>query len=544
MAKPTINPVMPGFAPDPSCIRVDDTYYLVNSSFQWFPCLPIYTSKDLVTWTHVSNAVNKPGNLSFAKSFTRINPPDEWGEKMLASGGLYAPTIRYHEGIFYVVCTNVIHNREDTRLDVRQCFTVTSNDPFKDEWTDPVFFDFDGVDISPYWDDAGRSYIVGSAAPGPMTHIKLFEIDFPTGKKLTEEKLLWKGTGGVYPEGPHIFHRDGWYYLFISEGGCYENHMITGARSKQLWGPYEPYENNPLMTARGTNEYIRNIGHADMFTDPSGNWWLVCQGIRKDPQGRYLMGRETFLTPMTWEPNDWPVIHQPKMTPELPPTHHLPSNTTPSFTSSTPQLQYIYIHDPDLSAHQISPDGRTIALTPTKWDITDAADDAQPTSLAQRIRSFNGTSSTTLHRPGKTSPASSSGPPLKAGLALYKEEHRFARIYLASPPGGDTDAIVTEIVNAGKDISRGSAHAIPRRAAGDAGQDTDAAVVRFRISYTEEKIELAYALDDAEEWNVLDTADTLELTNLDFVGPVVGVFACGKEGDDDEKVVFKDFHVE
>ncbi|KPI44814.1 Non-reducing end alpha-L-arabinofuranosidase BoGH43A [Cyphellophora attinorum] len=518
---PSVNPIIPGFAPDPSCIRVGDTYYLVNSAFQYFPNLPIYTSTDLVNWTHTTNAINRRSQLSFADSFTRIAPPDQWGESMLASGGLYAPTIRHHDGLFYVVCTNVIQRfGEDWGSDVRQNFIVTSRDPFGDEWR--------------------KSYIVGSAVPGPMTTIKLFEIDLATGKKLSDEKLIWRGTGGVYPEGPHIWLKDGWYYLVISEGGCFPDHMITAARSRELWGPYEAYENNPLVTAKDTDEYIQHIGHSDMFTDPEGNWWAVCLGVRKDKKSRYLMGRETFLTPMSWPKNSWPQVSQPKMTL----ARDLPTKRT-TITAQNPEVEYIYLRDADLSAHRI--EANTITLRPTSADVTDGRRDAKPTFIAKRIRTLDrGVASVTLRRPSSSPARSNRSTTFNAGIAFYKDEHRFARLYLSQTSTPSAAEIVFELRNAGKSISRDARISVP------SGEDEDAKNVQLRITYSEETIELHYNI--GKGWKGLGgTVDSLELTGLDFTGPVVGLFACTVGDREDELagsagqraiVVFEDFSVQ
>lgn len=569
MATRSVNPIIPGFAPDPSCIRVDDTYYLVNSAFQWFPNLPIYTSKDLVNWTHTANAINRREQLSFAHSFTRVNPPDQWGESMLASGGLYAPTIRHHDGIFYVLCTNVIQKHQDGKTDERQNFIVTSKDPFTDEWSDPIFFDFDGIDVSPFWDADGKSYIVGSAVPGPMTTIKIFEIDLRTGKKLTDEKLIWRGTGGVYPEGPHIYVKDGYYYLIISEGGCFEDHMITAARSKDLFGPYEAYSQNPLITAKNTTEYIRHIGHSDIFTDPESNWWLVLLGVRKDSKGRYLMGRETFLTPMTWPENGWPVITQPTMDPILPPNRpKLPAPSTEPISATRPEVEYIHLRDTDLSAYiTTSPtsttSGQTISLRPSPTDITSAHPSAQPTFLAKRIRSLPGTSSVVLTLPpppslpssttdtggGSRGSRGSSG--IKAGLALYKDEYRFVRVFYAS----SSNQLVLELRNAGKGLSTTESAALSQ--VPDSGEVRK---VALKIEYDEEAIRVSGKLvgvsgeEKGEGVSVEGVFDSLDLTGLDFTGPVVGVFACfdgddtkveaGEDRQAEERVVFEEFVVE
>jgi beta-xylosidase len=230
---------------------------------------------------------------------------------MLATGGLYAPTIRYYNGTVYIVCTNIIHPGNSTE-DITQNFIVSTNNIWSNEWSDPIYFDFHGIDPSIFLDDDGRAYIQGSASPGPMTKIHLFEIDLKTGEKLSEEKKIWDGTGGIYPEGPHIYKKDGWYYLMISEGGTHEGHMITVARSRDIWGSYEAFERNPILTTKGTDEYIRYTGHCDMFEDQQGKWWAGCLGVRKDKEGRFVMGRETFLTTGEWLEGDWPKLNQVK----------------------------------------------------------------------------------------------------------------------------------------------------------------------------------------------------------------------------------------
>ena len=223
--------------------------------------------------------INRQSQLSLVQSKTKLLPKDKNGDVMLATGGLYAPTIRYHNGTVYVVCTNVIH-QDNSSVDKLRNFIVSTRDVWSNKWSDLVYFDFYGIDPSIFFDDDGKVYMQGSSSPGPMTKIHMFEVDLQTGKKLSEEKEIWGGTGGVYPEGPHLYKRDSWYYLMISEGGTHEDHMITVARSKNVWGPYESFEQNPVLTARGTKENIQYTGHGDMVQDQEGQWWGVCLGVR------------------------------------------------------------------------------------------------------------------------------------------------------------------------------------------------------------------------------------------------------------------------
>ncbi|GAM34509.1 hypothetical protein TCE0_015r02141 [Talaromyces pinophilus] len=518
-----MNPIIPGFAPDPSVVRVGDTYFLVNSSFHIFPGLPIYASKDLVSWKHIGNAINRQSQLSLALSSTKLNSEDDSDDFMCATGGLYAPTIRHHEGIFYVVCTNVIHVDENDGT--HQNFIVSTTDIWGDQWSDPVFFDFDGIDTSIIWDSDGRSYMHGSAAPGPMTTIKLFEIDLNTGKKLSDEKIIWRGTGGIWPEGPHVYGKDdGWFYLLISEGGTFEDHMITVARSRSIWGPYEANPNNPILTARGTDEYVQHTGHSDIVQDVQGNWWAVCLGVRKDRLNRYVMGRETFLTSMEWPEGSWPKINQVKISVLSDLTTTLPN--TVSSLSTSPGIDWCYIRDADLTMHRIIENGSDITLTASEYDLCQASPDNRITFVGKRQRQLKGHSQVDVQHV-------SVGTRVNAGLCVYKDEHRFARIYLDF----ETPAIVFEFINKAKSIDRGKKISIDLK-------EGDAAATWFKVEYLESSYKFSYRLQQNSQCVDFGDLDTLELTGHDFVGPIVGIFAFTKAVDTRTSVNFKMLEIE
>jgi beta-xylosidase len=469
------------------------------------------------------NAINRPSQLSLALSSTKLNPEDGGDDLMCATGGLYAPTIRHHDGVFYVVCTNVIHAGEQGGM--HQNFIVSTADIWGDQWSDPVFFEFEGIDTSILWDDDGRSYMHGSAAPGPMTTIKLFEIDVNTGKKLSYEKIIWRGTGGIWPEGPHIYKsNDGWYYLLISEGGTFEDHMITVARSKSIWGPYEANPHNPILTARGTDEYVQHTGHSDIFQDPQGNWWAVCLGVRMDPLKRYVMGRETFLTAMKWEPGSWPKISQVKISLSSNLPDALPD--TVSSLSATPGVDWCYIRDADLAMHKILENGRDIILTASEYDLCQASSDSRVTFLGKRQRQLKGHSQVAVQRV-------SVGTQVNAGLCVYKDEHRFARIYVDF----ETPTIVFEFVNKARSIDRSKKIAVDF-------QESDAGTTWFKIEYLESSYTFSYRLEQNSQWVDFGDLDTLELTGHDFVGPIVGIFAFTKAVDRRTDVSFKMLEIE
>ncbi|KAI2620290.1 glycoside hydrolase family 43 protein [Hypomontagnella submonticulosa] len=280
------NPVLPGWHSDPSCTQVDGTFFCATSTFISFPGLPIYASKDLINWKLISHAWNRESQL----------PGISWNTTGQQQG-MYASTLRHRDGVFYVICEYLGTGNGDLGV------VFKSSDPFSDEaWSDPVTFPTTKIDPDLFWDDDGKAYV---ATQG----IILQEINLETGEVSQPPISLWNGTGGVWPEGPHIYKKDGWYYLMIAEGGTELDHSITIARSRALTGPYEAYENNPILTNKGTDEYFQTVGHGDLFQDHNGNWWGMCLATRSGPDFEiYPMGREAVLFPVTWNEGEWPVL--------------------------------------------------------------------------------------------------------------------------------------------------------------------------------------------------------------------------------------------
>jgi len=291
------NPVLPGWHSDPSCIQVNGTYFCAISTFISFPGIPIYASKDLVNWKLVSHAWSRESQL----------PGISWATAG-QDEGMYAPTLRYHAGRFFLICEYLIAPNPIIGV----IFNTTN--PYSDEaWGDPVIFRPRKIDPDLFWDDDGKVY---AATQG----IILQELNLKTGELSQPPVSLWNGTGGVWPEGPHIYKKDGWYYLLIAEGGTAVDHAITMARSRKITGPYEPYENNPLLTNRKTNEYFQTVGHGDLFQDPQGNWWGMCLATRSGPEWRYYpVSSPCALKPRLKEwtpegplfPNSYTPLHKP-----------------------------------------------------------------------------------------------------------------------------------------------------------------------------------------------------------------------------------------
>ncbi|GEN81597.1 glycoside hydrolase family 43 protein [Actinotalea fermentans] len=288
------NPVIPGFHPDPSICRVGGEYFLVTSSFEYFPGLPIFTSRDLVSWQPLGHVLDRESQLDLTRA--------------PASGGIFAPTIRHHDGRFYVTATNVSD---------RGHFIVHAEDP-AGPWSDPVWVDQNGIDPSLFFDE-GHVYFTSNIEPdpaGPHVADPHFErgiqqslVDPLTGAVLQEPRFIWGGTGGRYPEAPHLFRRGSFYYLVISEGGTEYGHMVTVGRSTSPWGPFAASPHGPIVSHRSIVSPFQAVGHADLVTLPNGDWWMVCLGVRPVGQWpRHLLGRETLLAAVRWTPDGWPIV--------------------------------------------------------------------------------------------------------------------------------------------------------------------------------------------------------------------------------------------
>ncbi len=292
------NPIITGFFPDPSIVRVGEDYYMVHSSFEYLPAIPISHSKDLIHWEIISYCITSPEQMTF--------------EGVPASEGLYAPTLRYHDGTFYVVCTNVSMGGN---------FYMTATDPMG-PWSEPIFVKQGGIDPSLFFDDDGTAYFTSNGwknvANIDRSYIQQSVIDIKTGELLTEPRLISYGYGGRCVEAPHIYHIGKWYYLFTAEGGTDVRHMAAVLRSDNPWGPYESHPDNPILTARDINHpFITATGHVDLIEDTYGQLWLVFLCYRMPTAKYHHQGRETSMVPLAIDENGWPYVVTGKGTPEI-----------------------------------------------------------------------------------------------------------------------------------------------------------------------------------------------------------------------------------
>ena len=280
------NPVIPGFYPDPSICRKGEDYYLVNSSFEYFPGIPLFHSRNLVQWKQIGHVLTRKTQAVL--------------DNCPASGGIWAPTIRYHEGRFYVSATNFSHGGN---------FFVWTDDIYG-EWSEPVWVSQKGIDPSLFFDVDGCVYFASTYDLPDGQAIGQCRIDIKNGERLTETRIIWEGSGGKYPEGPHMFRKNGWYYLMAAEGGTEYGHMVTIARGKSPWGPFQSCPGNPILTHRDTMlHHFQAVGHGDMIDTPDGDTWMVFHGIQTTQYMLHHLGRETMLAPVSWNDEGWPVVN-------------------------------------------------------------------------------------------------------------------------------------------------------------------------------------------------------------------------------------------
>lgn len=414
------NPLLSGFYPDPSICRKGGDYYMVTSTFEYFPGVPVFHSTDLVHWHQIGHCLDRVSQCNL--------------DGLACSKGIYASTIRYHEqqDKFYMVTTLVKNEPYWTNVN----FFVTANDP-AGPWSEPVIIHGAvGIDPSLLFDDDGKAYYVGNMRPHPddstcmNRHIWLQEIDLESGALLGEKTIL--RTDGAYyhaecPEGPHLYKINHWYYLMIAEGGTNLNHSATIFRSRTIQGPYEENPRNPLITHRHLHrdQEMNSPGHADLIETQNGEWWAVLLGSR--PVGsirRGNMGRETFAVPVIWE-EDWPVfsphsglVEASFPAPNLPVQHWHDSAACDQFESEKLSLCWTMLRTPRQKLYSLCDRPGYLRLFLNSASLKDAA---SPAFLCRRQSHKNFAVRTKM----EFSPQSEKD---SAGVAVYMSDNYHFRM--------------------------------------------------------------------------------------------------------------------
>jgi xylan 1,4-beta-xylosidase len=504
------NPILTGFYPDPSICRAGDDFYLINSTFAYFPGIPIFHSRDLVNWKPIGHVIHRPEQLRY--------------ERVGVSGGIFAPAITHHNGVFYVVCTQVGGNGN---------FVVTATNA-AGPWSQPTELRFEGIDPSLFFDDDGRAWMVNNGAPeGRATYdghraIWIQEFDHANKRMIGPRKVLVNGgidisKKPIWIEGPHIYKVNGWYYLCCAEGGTGPQHSQVILRSKSVDGPYTPWEKNPILTQRDLSsnapDAVTCTGHADLVIGPDNNWWAVFLGVRPY-QGRFSpMGRETFLLPVKWTEDGWPMI--------LPPGERVPMVAkTPGGVSVQPSpalpLNGNFNWRDDFTSPELSP-AWIMLRTPkeTWWSVDTAAGKLKlkpraeqlsgrgnPSFLGRRVQHARFTASTLLEVPTE--------PGVSAGMVVFQGE----RFYYFAHAQRSTNNVLVALERfrgrggSGLEIIK----SIPLK---------DAKTLKLRVAAQESKCAFEYAVDSGVWESLAADLDATMLTTEvagGFVGATVGPY--------------------
>jgi alpha-N-arabinofuranosidase len=501
------NPILPGYYPDPGVVAVGKKFYLVNSTFAHWPGIAIHESDDLVHWKLIGHALNDPAKVSF--------------DGLGISRGVFAPSIHFHDGLFYII---------NTLVDAGGNFFVTAKNP-AGPWSDPVWLkEIDGIDPSFFFDNDGKAYVLNNGPPegkpeyGGHRAIWIQQFDVKAGKLIGPRKVIVNGGADfskqpIWIEGPHLYRVNGWYYLMCAEGGTERNHSEVVFRSKSPWGPFEAFSGNPILTQRDLSPTraspVTNAGHADLVQKRDGSWWAVFLASRPYQGFRFNTGRETFLLPVKWE-NGWPVIlpHATAIPQPVPAgikrraDSGAPTAATLTFTNrdefdgAKPGPEWLQIHVPKQAWFDTTSKPGTLTIRPLALGL-DAK--LNTSFLARRQEDSKFDASTQLVPPSEKN--------IAAGLAAFQNEKYW--YFFGTRTRNDGLEIFLER-SAGVESAR-YARLLPQAPAS----------LRLRISADGANYSFFY--DAGEGWKPLRENDDGSILSTEvaggFVGTVLGPFA-------------------
>ncbi len=439
------NPILPGWYSDPSmCTNGKGDYFIVTSSFTYYPGVPIFHSRDLLNWKQIGNVLNRPSQLV---NFDRQH----------VSGGIFAPAIEYNPAneTYYMVTTNVGAGN----------FYVKTKDPFAGEWSDPIMLpEVLGIDPSFFFDEDGKAYIINNDdAPGYKPEydghrtLRVVEFDVENDCTVGERRIvLNKGVRPeekpIWIEGPHIYKINGKYYIMSAEGGTSLQHSEVILRSDSVWGPYEPWDGNPILTQRNMawdrENPVTCAGHADMLQDPNGNWWAIFLACRPYERDLENLGRETYMMPVEWTEDGWPIITKPEE--QVPMIVHFPGakrdeNVTFGNFSVADEFEADALGLEWMTLRSAATDLYSLNETPGYLRLTCSPEHATrfttPSLVLRRIHHHEFTATTRMYfNPVETE---------AAGMLLFKDERHqyFLKVYNAD---GVKTAAVEKVGMAGR----------------------------------------------------------------------------------------------
>ena len=403
------NPVIRGFYPDPSVVYAEGKFYLVTSSFQYFPGVPLFESEDLVNWKQIGHVLTRKSQVEL--------------EGVRSSGGVFAPTIRYNNGRFYMVTNNNSTFKN---------FYVYTDDIYG-EWSDPIEVERDGIDPSLLFDDDKCYFVSNGTDENGKNGVFQVEIDIETGATIGDAVCIWHGSGGRYIESPHVYRIGDYYYLMVAEGGTEYGHMVTYARSEHVMGPYEPYAMNPVLTNRNKAPYIiQGIGHGDLVQKPDGEWYMVSLGFRQIGEWEpfHNLGREVYLTPVSFDDKGWFTCGTDGTTDE---SYEIPGDFEQrltneyTFENTDFNIDWAYMRFPDKTNYKtdFEPGSNKIVLYGSDKTLDDTA---SPTFIALRQKDLNMECTVRIKLEGSDKNGIIDGVSKEAGITLYMCENEHYEI--------------------------------------------------------------------------------------------------------------------
>ncbi|EDY83475.1 glycosyl hydrolase, family 43 [Verrucomicrobiia bacterium DG1235] len=500
------NPILPGFNPDPSIVRVGEDYYIATSTFEWFPGVHIHHSRDLSNWELVGRPLDRASQLDM------IGNPD--------SGGIWAPCLSYCDGLFYLIYTDV-KQWNNTRYKVTHNYLVTAPS-VTGPWSEPTYLDSSGFDASLFHDDDGRKWYLSMiwdhrVDRNQFSGTLLQEFDPISGKLVGERKEIFKGTDLKLTEGPHLYKKDGWYYLLVAEGGTGYEHAVTIARSKTIDGPYEVDPFNPFISSRYDEDApLQKAGHASLVETQFGTWYAVHLCGRPLHEKRCVLGRETAIQKFEWNDEGWPRLVQGGRVPavevdnsEFQPTSEPASRSAKiDFDTTELDIHFQSLRRP-ISAEWLSLEARPSWLRLYGEEPTTS--NFRQSLLARRVQAFNTQTTTCVD----FNPSSFKQ---MAGLVAYYDtkNHYYLRISHDEKLGRHLGIIRTDAGETG-DIPE---FETPLPAEGP---------VHLSVSINEEQLQFSYSLDGKDWREIGSSFDSTILSDdyftLGFTGAFVGIAA-------------------
>ncbi len=512
------NPILPGFHPDPSVTRAGDEYFLVTSSFQWFPGIPVFRSRDLVNWKPVGYALSRRSQLDLAG--------------IRDSLGIWAPDIQYHDGVFSIAYTDMRrYNKHDRSDRVIENKLITASDP-AGPWSEPTVVNGNGIDPSLFRDDDGRFYWINQVY-GPDTYSKGIlcqEFDPEARVLLGEARVLWPGTKAGYTEGPHLYKRGEWYYLLTAEGGTHHTHQCSLARSRSLWGPYETIPGASILTMRDTwrGTGISRSGHGDFIEADGDLRYIAFLAARPYGGGENAnMGRETFLLPVEWTDDGWPVVNGGRGVewecpyPPLPREEPCPSPARENFDTPELPFEFNFCRNPEPSGWSLTDRPGFLRLRGSKYDLSDVLHTGM---IARRQQHVNFAAETLLEfDPGDER--------AEAGLVCYYDTRNYYKLAVTRPygrrmaqlichrtdPGPEKSEVATETILAERHLPESGPVVLRVEAR---GQD-----YQF-LAGAEETLESL----DGPVWGGILSDEHAMTFGWGFTGAFVGMYAVDRSG--------------